>query len=116
MAKDPYRVQAEMMTDPVSWPRWKFIIISAAWGLVGIVLTGLACGFSTCANSPEVDDCEDELIPASRLTSASQPSAVDCDENAYYAGTFRIDNVPIVFCQCKKNKELFKFDGTDASK
>lgn len=99
---NPYRTNAREEEKEVYVPKWKYVLMSASWGLVGVVIAALSilvawAGPPSCEPSP----CEDRVVDIDSVNSWR------CENGSVYRGVIRVTNDKRMhFCQCPGNEAL----------
>ncbi len=97
-----YRTNAKEEEEEVYVPKWKYVLMSASWGLVGVAVASLSilvawAGPPSCEPSP----CEDVLV------NVDSHDAIACEHGSVYRGVLQITkDKRMHFCQCPGNAAL----------
>jgi len=82
-------------------PKWKYVLMSAGWGAVGVVFSALSI-IVAWAGPPSCESpCEDRLVNVDSFNS------VTCEHGSVYRGVVQVEkDRRMHFCQCPGNAAI----------
>ena len=100
--KSPYRTNAAPEEkEPDYMPKWKYVLMSAGWGAVGIVFSALAIIIAWAGPPSCESPCQDTLIEVS--SAFNSKTTQQCPVGTVYRGVLFSGEKAVHFCQCREN-------------
>lgn len=99
--KNVYRTNArEPETEGPYVPKWKYVLMSAGWGAVGVAIGALSILVAWLGPPSCETECSDQLIDVEAVT-----SGFHCEDRAQYRGVVQAGDKRLHFCQCPNERE-----------